>query len=419
MLDGVLDERLHGEGRHRRLQRLLGDVHLYPQPISEPGLLDGEVALDEPQLGRQRHEPLAGRGQHVAEQTREGLDGGLCLLGLLGDEGGDGVERVEEKMGVDLGTEGREFGLGGAADQAALPLQKRQPLRRQGELRAQRFEGFHLLHVVDREAPRLAPQRDEADRLARVAHDGDGERDPDLAQPRGHRLGELGLVELGVARPDASGVAHVVPGALQLGDGEEGRLGAVGRSAPGLAVGLAQKHDRRARCERLADDENGLVGHRAHVGETPDPLAQAVQQPAPPLAVRLYGSGDQAPHGRREPVGEQQQRDGPDAEGDGPGAAHVEPERPDEERADHDEHEHDRERDAAGEASGDEGPEAAVAERRGRDEEDRQQREQLEGHDEPPRRDGVLEGRQRVVDEERPGDGQHHHEQASGPAPGR
>ena len=57
------------------------------------------------------HEVLHGAGVHVAEYVGEEHEGGFCLFGAGDDEGIEGVEGVEEEVGVDLRLVEGEFGL--------------------------------------------------------------------------------------------------------------------------------------------------------------------------------------------------------------------------------------------------------------------------------------------------------------------
>ena len=113
MPDGVLHQRLE---RHRRDPRVecLG-IHLEPdrQAVGEPGLLDLQIGLHEAELFPQRHLVPLTVPERLPEQLAQAGDGGgRRLAPAVADEGGDGVERIEEEVRLELHSERGELGLG-------------------------------------------------------------------------------------------------------------------------------------------------------------------------------------------------------------------------------------------------------------------------------------------------------------------
>src|SRR5579872_4317181 len=83
------------------------------ETFSEARLLDAQVSFDELHLFFERHPLALGFGKRVAEDTRQPLDGFIGQARIGFDKPGDGVERIEQKMRIDLGPE--RFELGAAA----------------------------------------------------------------------------------------------------------------------------------------------------------------------------------------------------------------------------------------------------------------------------------------------------------------
>ena len=68
--DGVLDQRLEAEERHRHRQHLRRDLQRDLQPVAEPGPLEQQVAVDRAQLLGQRGE-VAVPPERVAGEVGE------------------------------------------------------------------------------------------------------------------------------------------------------------------------------------------------------------------------------------------------------------------------------------------------------------------------------------------------------------
>src|SRR5690606_21333124 len=106
------------------------------QLVPEPDLLDGEVVVHEADLVGEGDERARAGVEGVPEDARQPLDGALGLARLLLDERGDGVERVEEEVRVDLRAERDELRLGALADERLLAFDEREALHGERELAA-------------------------------------------------------------------------------------------------------------------------------------------------------------------------------------------------------------------------------------------------------------------------------------------
>ncbi|MDB2576797.1 hypothetical protein N9Z54_06290 [Planctomycetota bacterium] len=110
MLDSVLHQRLCDEGGDLRSSQLRRDVQLEPEAITEPQLLDFQVALGQLDLPGEGDELLWARVQGSAEEITDPGQGAQCLGGLLRpDHPADGVEGVEQEVGMELTLQRREL----------------------------------------------------------------------------------------------------------------------------------------------------------------------------------------------------------------------------------------------------------------------------------------------------------------------
>src|SRR5581483_12026501 len=106
VLDRVLDERLDAHRGHLDRARRGVARDLDAQALAEAGLLHAQVGGHELHLLLEARPFLFRFAERVAEDLRELLDRLLGQRGLVVDEPGDGVQRVEQEMRVDLGAEG-------------------------------------------------------------------------------------------------------------------------------------------------------------------------------------------------------------------------------------------------------------------------------------------------------------------------
>ncbi len=117
--DGVLDQRLQQQARHLGCQGFVVDGVVDRQAVAEPDALDVEIAFDQVDLFVQRHERLAAGVEGEAQQIAQTGEHGACRGGVLLDEGRDGVQRVEQEVGLQLPAQRRQLSLGQALLEAS------------------------------------------------------------------------------------------------------------------------------------------------------------------------------------------------------------------------------------------------------------------------------------------------------------
>jgi hypothetical protein len=111
VLHGVLRQRLEHQAGHQRREAFGRDVILDLQPVLEADALDLEVAADEIQFALERVHRLLAVLQRAAQELAEAGDDVLGLAGaVVADEAGDGVERVEQEVRVQLHLQRVEAG---------------------------------------------------------------------------------------------------------------------------------------------------------------------------------------------------------------------------------------------------------------------------------------------------------------------
>src|SRR5215207_1418163 len=104
MSNGILHERLQHEVRHHRVPRIGIDSEAHLEAILKADLLNLDVVREQVQLLRERHLLLARAAQrHTQQLTQAGHDT-LRRVSIGRYERSDGVERVEEKMRMELET---------------------------------------------------------------------------------------------------------------------------------------------------------------------------------------------------------------------------------------------------------------------------------------------------------------------------
>lgn len=102
VLDGILDQRLQGEAGQSQCGQMGRDLVYHRQPIAKAGQLDLQIGLAVLLLflqGRKAalaFEVLAKEQRQVQQQISR-------LVRIAPGDGTDGVEGVEQKVGVDLG----------------------------------------------------------------------------------------------------------------------------------------------------------------------------------------------------------------------------------------------------------------------------------------------------------------------------
>lgn len=111
--DGVFDDRLEGEGRDLEVGGGGGVREGEAEAGAEAGAFDVEIVADEVEFGGEGDGLAVAAGHGATEEVGELAEDALGLGGLVRDDGGDGVEGVEEEMGADLGLERAGLGEGG------------------------------------------------------------------------------------------------------------------------------------------------------------------------------------------------------------------------------------------------------------------------------------------------------------------
>src|SRR5829696_2177641 len=103
--DGVLDERLQHEIGYERVTRVRVDSKAHREPVLEPDLLNLDVVRKQLQLSRERDFLLARTAQRHTQQLTQSGHNALRRVAVGADERVDGVERVEEEVGMQLETQ--------------------------------------------------------------------------------------------------------------------------------------------------------------------------------------------------------------------------------------------------------------------------------------------------------------------------
>jgi hypothetical protein len=111
VFDGIFDERFEGENGDAEGEGGGIDGEFGAEVAAEAKLFDFEVSADDGEFLLERDEGVV-VAEEVAKDVGEVEDGLACALSIGGDDAVEGIEGVEEEVGVDLGLEGAEFGLG-------------------------------------------------------------------------------------------------------------------------------------------------------------------------------------------------------------------------------------------------------------------------------------------------------------------
>ena len=111
MLDGVLDERLEQERRHEDVERIRPDVIPDDQTIGKPRPLDLEVLPQEVELGGECDFLLPEAFERQPQQVAQTHQRAIGRLDVAMHQGGNGMQGVEEKMGMELLLERLELRL--------------------------------------------------------------------------------------------------------------------------------------------------------------------------------------------------------------------------------------------------------------------------------------------------------------------
>lgn len=111
MTDGVLDQRLQDQRRHRHRKRSLVDVPANVEPIGEAFALEIDVPSHEIDFGRERHQVIARTVHGCAHQFAEAqqhLERPPVVLHA--DQRGNRIESVEQEVRMNLQAQRFELG---------------------------------------------------------------------------------------------------------------------------------------------------------------------------------------------------------------------------------------------------------------------------------------------------------------------
>jgi hypothetical protein len=111
MFDGVFDEGLEEQWRDRAVGGGGVDGDGGAETVGEADGFEGEIVGDGGEFGLERDGVGVVVAEAVAEDVRQAGEHVLGAGGVEVDEGADGVEGVEEEVGVELGFEGAELGF--------------------------------------------------------------------------------------------------------------------------------------------------------------------------------------------------------------------------------------------------------------------------------------------------------------------
>jgi hypothetical protein len=113
VFDGVLDQGLEGDrGDEEILCGEIGDLDDHADGFGEADLQEVEVVADEFHLFAEQNEVSFFITEDIAVDAGEGIVVEPGVLWVTGDEKGQGIEGIEDKMGIDLVFERFQFGLG-------------------------------------------------------------------------------------------------------------------------------------------------------------------------------------------------------------------------------------------------------------------------------------------------------------------
>jgi hypothetical protein len=114
VLEGVFDEGLEQEDWDEAIEGVLRDLLDDAEAVAEADLLDGEVAADELEFVAEGEFLGFGVFEGQAEEVAEIADHFVGRVWVPVDERGDGIEGVEEEVGLELGPECGKAALGEA-----------------------------------------------------------------------------------------------------------------------------------------------------------------------------------------------------------------------------------------------------------------------------------------------------------------
>src|SRR5687767_10344913 len=104
--NGILKQRLEDEIRHERVESVGIDLLANGQTRAKACLLNFEIAFEKIQFLAKGHLLSVGALERVAQQFAQACDHAIGGLDVLVHKGGNGVERVEKEVRVQLNLQG-------------------------------------------------------------------------------------------------------------------------------------------------------------------------------------------------------------------------------------------------------------------------------------------------------------------------
>jgi hypothetical protein len=236
VLDGVLDQRLEQQPRDEPVLAILRHVPLERERPAVSRFEDLRVAAQPRDLLVECLE-VARLLHRVAKQIAQAHQQATSLARLLGDQTGNGVERVEEEVGLEVRPEPGHLRF--AAELLRFEVAYARPLHRE--------------RVDDREGPEPEVHLGVEDTEERRTGDDDG-----VAAGRGHVQAEVGNLERHQPVKDAEDAAE------RRGDGHPGQ--------EPLARGHLPTQRPPERGRESQHEQRQFEGHEGHAGEDPGRL---------------------------------------------------------------------------------------------------------------------------------------------------
>ena len=112
MFDGVFHHGLQNQAGNLGGTEFTRNAHAHLKPLRKSHLLDVEILEGKVQFLAQRHLLPAGILHHAAQKVAQPSDHAHgCIVSFLAHQAGDGVERIEQKVRLDLPAQCVELGL--------------------------------------------------------------------------------------------------------------------------------------------------------------------------------------------------------------------------------------------------------------------------------------------------------------------
>src|SRR5690606_14976439 len=135
-----------GEGEHPAIRYLL--LYIY-QRAAETRLFYAQIVTHQLELVLEWDKFSAARLKNVPEDAGQVFDALLGFFRMLLDERDDRIERVEEKMRIDLCPQRHQLRLCALAYEHAFSLHEAQARNRERQLATQRAKEVNLFKIID------------------------------------------------------------------------------------------------------------------------------------------------------------------------------------------------------------------------------------------------------------------------------